>query len=177
MEIKAKCKYDYEGSKAISYVCSYKKKKPSKTMLLHIIFVLALALLALNLVGLTGEWGTNPLVLVICGLMVILELTVYFLMPRIQYNSMSKMKDISNDYIFRDEDFEASTDSEEYKGATVIKYSLLEKVMETGEYFFIFQNKRTVFLVDKATLEGGTAEELRGKLQPVLGKKYITCKY
>ena len=177
MEIKAKCTYDYKGSKAISYVCSYKRKKPLKTMILHIILAAILALMALNLVRLMGEWGANALILVICALMVILELTVYFLLPRVQYNSMAKIKDISNDYIFRDEAFYVSTDSEEYRGDAEIKYSLLEKVMETGEYFFIFRDKRTVFLVDKSTFEDGTAQELREKLQLILGKKYMICKY
>ena len=102
---------------------------------------------------------------------------MYFLMPRIQYNSMSKMKDIGNSYTFHDEYFTAATDSEDYKGDSIITYTVLEKVMETGKHFFIFQNKREVFLVDKSTLEGGTAEEIRGRLQPVLGKKYIICKY
>ena len=49
--------------------------------------------------------------------------------------------------------------------------------METGKYFFLFRNKRQIFAADKSTLEGGTAAEIREKLQPVLGKKYVICKY
>ena len=177
MEIKAKCKYDYEGCKAISYVCSYKKSKPIKAVFMHILLAFILGLADIYLIQ-SGTLGISVyFVLGLCVFMVVLELFMYFLMPCIQYNSMSKMKDMSNDYIFRDDYFFASAGAEEYKGASTVKYTLLEKVMETGEYFFIFQNKRQVYLVDKSTLEGGTAEEIREKLQPVLGKKYIICKY
>ncbi len=177
MEIKAKCKYDFKTCKAMAHVYSYKKKNPLKTMILHFILAFVLAVLNFILIRLTGGEAINTVAFVCCLLIVVLELTMYFLMPRLQYNSMSKMKDMANDYIFRDEDFTATTDSEEYKGDSVVRYSLLEKVMETSEYFFLFQNKRSVFLVDKTTFEEGTAQELRKKLFPILGKKYIICKY
>lgn len=177
MEIKAGCKYDYEGCKAISYVCSYKKSKPIKAVFIHILLAFILGLADIYLIQ-SGTLGVSVyFVLGLCVFMVVLELFMYFLMPRIQYNSMSKMKDIGNSYTFHDEYFTAATDSEDYKGDSIIKYTVLEKVMETGKHFFIFQNKREVFLVDKSTLEDGTAEEIRGRLQPVLGKKYIICKY
>ncbi len=177
MEIKAKCKYDYKACKAMAHVYSYKKKKPLKTVLMHIALAFALALINIFIIQFAGADASNFFIIGLCFLMIVLELVMYFLMPRLQYNSMSKMKDMSNDYLFRDEDFTAATDSEEYKGDSVIKYTLLEKVMETGEYFLLFENKRQVFLVDKTTFEGGTARELREKLQSVLGKKYIICKY
>ena len=177
MEIKAKCTYDYKTCKAMSHVQSYKKKKPLKAMLLHIALAVVLGFLNFILIQMTGGEAINSVAFFLCMIIVILEFVMYFLLPRLQYNSMSKMKDISNDYIFRDEDFIASTDSEQYKGNSVIRYSLLEKAVETGEYFLLFQNKRQVFLVDKSTVQGGTAEEIREKLRSVLGKKYITCKY
>ena len=177
MEIKAKCKYDFKACKAMAHAYSYKKKKPLKTVLIHIALAFALAFLNFIVIKLTGADTVNMVAFVLCLLIVVLELLMYFLMPQLQYNSMSKMKDMSNDYIFRDNDFVATAESEEYKGDSVIKYTLLEKVMETGEYFLLFENKRQVFLVDKTTVEGGTAEEIRQKLQSVLGKKYIICKY
>jgi FlaA1/EpsC-like NDP-sugar epimerase len=48
---------------------------------------------------------------------------------------------------------------------------------ETDKFFFIYINKRQMFVVDKATIEGGTAKEISSKLASVLGKKYIRCKY
>ncbi len=177
MEIKAKCTYDYKTCKAMAHAYTYKKQKPVKAMLLHIFFAFILGAADIYLIQSTDGDISVYIILGLCLLMVALEFVMYFLMPRLQYNSMSKMKDISNDYIFRDDYFFASAGSEEYKGALTVKYSLLEKVMETGEYFILFQNKRQAYLVEKSTLEGGTAEDIREKLQPVLRKKYIICKY
>ncbi len=177
MEIKAKVKYDYKACKAMAHVYSYKKKNPLKTMLLHFAIAVVLAGLNLVMIQMTGGEAINTVAFVCCLFIVVLELIMYFLMPRLQYNSMSKMKDISNDYIFREDDFSASTVSAEYKGDTVIKYSLLEKAMETKDYFLLFENKRQAFLVDKTTIENGSVEDLREKLVSVLGKKYIICKY
>ncbi len=177
MEIKGKCKYDYETCKAMSLVYSYKRNKPLKAVITHIIIAVVLALLNFYVIQTTGGETGNILIFALCIFIVVLELTVYFIMPRVQYNSMSGMKDMENEYVFRDSDFIAKTDAEEYKGNSVIKYTLLERVMETERYFFIFENKRQAFIVDKGTVEDGNADEIRKKLQSVLGKKYIICKY
>ena len=39
MEIKAKCKYDYEACKAVAYISSYRKSEPKKTIIVRFIFV------------------------------------------------------------------------------------------------------------------------------------------
>ncbi len=177
MQIKAKCKYDYATCKAISHTVAYKKQNPKKTfiirLILYIILEAANLFLIYNYGGDLLQFALSVLLVVAFGF----EIMVYFLLPGLQYKSLSKMKDLENEYLFRDEDFTAETASEEYNGDSVIKYSFLEKVMETNKYLFLFQNKRQVFAVDKFTLEGGTAEELREKLSLVLDKKYIVCKY
>lgn len=177
MEIRAGVRYDYKACRAMAHAYSYKRKNPMRTMLLHICLAFLLGALAAYTARLSGEWTPYILVFGICILMVALELITYFLLPRLQYNSMSKMKDISNLYVFRDEDVTATTDSEEYRGETVISYTLLDRVMETKDYFLLFENKRQAFLVDKATLEGNDTEKLREKLKAVLGKRYISCRY
>ena len=168
MEIKGRCKYDYKTCRAMAHAYSYKKSNPKRAMLIHIMIALILGAADAYVIRTHESQIAHIFILVLCLLMIALELVTYFLMPRLQYNSMAKMKDMENSYVFRDEDFIAATQSEEYQGDSVIKYSLLEKVMETGEYFLIFENKRQAFLVEKSTLEGGSAQELRCKLQSVL---------
>lgn len=177
MEIKAKCKYDYPTCKAIAHVHSYKKQNPVKTVVLRLALCLILALT--NAYLLNSGYGSisNYIIFILIIFIAVLDGVTFFILPRLQYRSLSKMKDLGNRYVFRDEDFVAETDSEEYSGDSVIKYSFLEKVMETEKYFFLYQNKRQIFAVDKSTLEGGTAEEMRGRLKAVLGKKYVICKY
>lgn len=176
MEIKAKCKYDYETCKAVSYIAGYKKSNPKKVVAARAIVYILLAVLNFAVIHFSGMQIGYGLIL-IGVVLLLLDLFMYFVMPRIQYNSMSKMKDVGNDYVFYDEEFTATTVSEHFSGQDVMKYSLIEKTFETGKYFFIYVNKRQIFVVDKATVEGGAAEDIREKLSSVLGKKYIRCKY
>jgi len=64
--------------------------------------------------------------------------------------------------------------SEEYTGQGEIKYSIIPKVMETPKYIFIYQDLRSVYIIDKSTVTNGTIEDIRAKLaQYVPQKKYI----
>ena len=49
--------------------------------------------------------------------------------------------------------------------------------METSKYFFIYPTNSQVFIVDKSTIVGGAAEDIRNKLSSFVGNKYIICKY
>ena len=176
MEIKAKCKYDYETCKAISRIDAYRKSNPKKVVAFRMILCIVL-MISNFLVADFCEIPIGYTVSLMVVVVLIIDMFMYFVMPKIQYNSMSKMKNIGNDYIFRDEEFTVSSDSEEFSGRNVTKYTILVKVYETEKYFFIYISKRQLYVVDKATIEGGTAEDLREKLSSVLGKKYIRCKY
>ena len=90
---------------------------------------------------------------------------------------MNKMKDVENQYIFCDNVLKTFTKSKEYNGEAEIEYSLFVKVYETSKYFFMFQTKNQVLLVDKNTIEGGTVEDIRNKLTTYVKDKYIICKY
>ena len=69
------------------------------------------------------------------------------------------------------------SENEEYKGETEIEYTMLERVYETSKYFFLFQTKNQVLIVDKTTVEGGRAEEIRDSLTAKMKDKYIICRY
>lgn len=176
MEIKAKCKYDYETCKAVSRIDAYRKSNPKKVVIFRT--VLCVVLLLLNFVVVNFcEMPIGYGVMVAVVIVLVIDMFMYFAMPKIQYNSMSKMKNVENNYVFYDDEFTATSVSEHLSAKDVLKYSIIVKVYETEKYFFIYISKRQLFTVDKSTLEGGTAEDLREKLSSVLGKKYIRCKY
>ena len=177
MEIKAKCKYDYEACRAVSYISSYKKSNPKKTIAVRFVFVALIMALDIYVMN-TAESNFVNILYLLCGAFIILlDLFMYFVMPSVQYKSMSKMKDIENTYVFYDDEFTAECSSEEYCGQAAVKYSLLIKAFETKKYFFLYENKRQIFIVDKATFEEDDASVLRERLSAELGKKYIVCKY
>lgn len=90
---------------------------------------------------------------------------------------MAKMKDAVNEYVFQDNVMQVATKSESYNGEAEIQYAVIVKVMETSAYFFLFQTNSQVLLVEKSSVTGGTAEDIRNKFMPLIGDKYIICKY
>ncbi len=177
MEVKAKCKYDYEACRAVSYIANYRKQNPVKAIITHLIIEAALVAGNLFVITTIGWNFSNMLMLVLLSIVAVLDLFMYFVIPRLQYRSMSKMKDLENRYVFLDDYFSAVTVSEEYSAEATIRYSLLEKAFETSRYIFLFENKRQTFIVDKLTIDNGTAEQVRERIVSVLGKRYMMCKY
>ena len=91
--------------------------------------------------------------------------------------SLAKIQNVENQYIFCDNVLKTFTKSQEYNGQAEIEYSLFVKVYETSRHLFLYQTNNQVFIVDKNTIEGGTVEEIRNKLSAFAPNKYIVCKY
>lgn len=177
MEIRAKCKLDYECVKALSYASMYRIMKPQTAFITTII----MGTLVLLLEILTGVfWGLDMIsigFLIFAVLLICLNCFLYFGIPRIQYNALDKMKMMENEYTFCDDVIKVSSKSEEYNAEGELKYSMIPKVKETSKYLFVFQTENQVFVVDKSTITNGTINDIREKLNPFVKKKYIICKY
>lgn len=177
MEIREKCRFDYHSIKALTHLWIFKKAEPKKRMILWtIVDIVLVSIILLEII----LFDVDIALFVLFGAAVIiylLECYWYFLLPKIKYNSLAKMKDTENEYVFRDEKLDVFHKSEEYNGESEIKYSFIVKVMETSKYFFIYPTNSQVFIVDKSTIVGGAAEDIRNKLSSFVGNKYIICKY
>ena len=177
MEIKAKCKFDIDSTRALTHLAMYKKANPKKRMMFwSVAYAILLVAIVLEII-----FFDMDLVLLVLLCVEILGFVLicfwYFIVPKIQYKAMNKMKDVENQYIFCDNVLKTFTKSKEYNGEAEIEYSLFVKVYETSKYFFMFQTKNQVLLVDKNTIEGGTVEDIRNKLTTYVKDKYIICKY
>lgn len=176
MEIRAKSKFDYDSIKALIYVSLYKKANPKKNFIAQTIVAAFLALVVtLEMI----IFSDTELVLLLCVLItiILIQAFVYFILPKIRYNAMLNMKGIENEFVFTDDGVRIVSKSEDYNGEGEIKYSMLFKVYETSDYFFLFQNKSQAFIVDKSTIESGFAGEIRNKLVSCLQNRYIVCWY
>ena len=177
MEIRAKCKYDFDSVKSLAHLTMFKKANPKKRLIFStVIFAILFGIIILEMV----LFGVDLYLLVLLGVDIawlMLFYFLYFFIPKIQYKSLSKMKDIENEYIFCNNKLKAITKSEEYNGKAEIEYSLFVKVYETTKYLFLYQTINQVFIVDKSTVEDGTIEEIRGRLSAFIKDKYILCKY
>ncbi len=95
----------------------------------------------------------------------------YFILPYIQYRSLGNLKDAVNAFTFSGGGFMVVGKTPGNCGESEISYTMVEKVVETTKLFLIFQTKSQAFIVEKSTFSGGTPEEPRNKLSPLLWEK------
>ena len=176
MEIKAKCKFDFDSIRALTHLSLFKKANPKKRFLTWSIIS---AILAVVIIFEMIVFSDAMLIELLCvaGVLFLLECYLYFLLPKIRYKALAKMKDAENEYIFCDNVLKTFTKSQEYNGKAEIEYSLFVKVYETSRYLFLYQTNNQVFIVDKFSIENGTVEDIRNKLSAFVKDKYIICKY
>jgi len=177
MEIRAKCKYDFDSIKALTHLTMFKKSNPKKRLTFwSAAFAILFIIIILEIVA----FGADTILFILLGVEIVwltLMYFWYFIIPKIQYKSMSKVKDIENQYVFCDNVLKTFTKSQEYNGVAEIEYSFFVRVYETKRYFFLYQTNNQVFIVDKNTIEDGTAEDIRNKLSICAKDRYIICKY
>ena len=174
MEITAKCVYDLKSVQAMQRLQMFKKANPKKRMIFwSVIYGVLVLILLLELIC----WQAEVIhLLVLMAVVMLLMCYMYFLLPRQLYKAQGKLKDAENTYTFGENSVHIVSQAEQYTGEAQVEYGLFIKVYETSEYFFVYQTKSQVYLVDKSTIQGGTAEEIRNRLSGAV-KKYVICKY
>lgn len=170
MEIKATSKFDYETIRTFYYM-SIKRRVILETVFFAVLE--AIIILEMFLFGISS---------VLCGLAIgipvgsLIVCLLRLLGVKSYYKSYGKMKNVKNEYTFLEDSFCAVSNNEGMCGESETKYSMIEKVIEKPDYIYIFQTKRQAIIVDKSTITGGTVEDIRNKLMPILQKKYY-CKF
>lgn len=174
MEIKASVTFDREVCKAFTDVHFYKKQNPKKIKALK--FISAVVTTAIAVAAMICLDVENPTFFVICSSACWVIVAMDFVVLKRGQKTLSYLNGTRQEYVFTDDEITATMSGAELSGTSRLKYSAVFKVMETSKYFFIYQASNSAYIIDKSTLSGGTAEELRAKFSP-LGQKYIVCKY
>ena len=177
MKITAKSKFNYKTIRDFIRTTSFYKTNPMKKLVIYCAIFAVLAVSILLEMYLLGPQTYLTVMLIVALVVVLLELYIYFILPRIQYNALGQMKGCTNEFTFTDDSIRLVSLDNGFSGESRIDYKVLNRTIETGKYFYIFQTKSQALIVDKSTIAGGTPEELRQKLQTVLGKKYKIYKY
>lgn len=177
MEVSAKCRYDYASVKALTHLAMFKKANPKSQLTL---WTAVFAFFSLVIILEILAFGANKTLFVLLGAEIfgiVLLHFLYFAVPKIQHKAMAKMQNIENQYVFYDNVLKIFTKGQEYNGEAEINYSLFVRAYETNDYLFLYQTNNQVFIVNKRTVEGGTAGDIRSRLTSYLKDKYIICKY
>lgn len=175
MEIHAKCKADLRAAKA-----AVKELGRTKRIVFTAIYsalVLYAAYYVLTIDVMVYKRATDNTVWFVFALVMLIAFIVLTLTePRRAYNRLGKRRDKEQNFTFRDDDFDAYITEPGLDTRTTISYDCLERVIETPEFLFLLYSKRTGAQVDKATLEGGTAEQLAERLRAAVPEGKYTVR-
>lgn len=177
MHITASCQMTLESIKALVHLSMFRKGDPKKRMISFFILAAAVFLIVMGEIFLVGPDGTLVILLLVMAVLCLLMCCNYYWLPKLQYNKMAHLRGAVNTYTFREEDVLIATQAEGFSGESTVGYGTIVKAMETRDYFFLYQTKATVYLVDKSTVSSSKAAQLRKKLQTSIGGKYILCDY
>ena len=172
MKIKASCKWDVKTIKAQAHLGIYGTKNPKRRLIMRTLLFLFLAFLVAAQIFLLGwSWPFIAMAAVLT-VAIFLEYLWYFGTPKRKYAALGDQKDKEVSYCFTQE--EVTVD-----GDRVLRYQDLWRIMETKEYMFLYPDRSEILPVEKATLRGGTPEQLTKQLKKTLEgtRKYITCAY
>ena len=126
MEIKAKCKYDYDSVKALTHLTMFKKANPKKRLTFYsVAFAILFAVIILEIVAFDVADTT---LFVLLGVEIAVQVLLcfwYFIVPKMQFKSMAKMKNIENQYIFGDNALKVFTKSDDSAGRKQPDWSIL----------------------------------------------------
>lgn len=174
MEIKARSTYDYKTVKDMVRFSIFKRRSPLASLISYTVLMVACMIIVFIL---NREERSSYILLCTCGIIGLIGIYfMYFIMPKQRYNALKEMKDTVNKFVFEDEFINVVSDNPKYSGTAKLRYDLLSKVYETNTYYFMFQDKLQLFIVEKATIEGDSGL-ITNKFKESLGKKYIRCKY
>ena len=95
---------------------------------------------------------------------------MWFLMPKVNFEKRKLAKNVKNEYIFSEDDFQMSSNSIESSSSSKIKYSQIYKIYETKDYFYLFLDKASAAIVKKSGIENASTEDLRNLFESNLSK-------
>lgn len=176
MEIKASSKYDWETFKSF-YVFSLSKKHRWPSIVLVVVFLLLLAMYVFEAVNGTFSADLLPSMAMFITLYIAMGF-VRFVLPKIQYNKNKLIHGIENIITFGEQKFEINQNGDNATGTASISYDAIQKIYETKEYIYIYISLQQAHIVDKATITGGSLNDLRALLSNAVGmSKYkLKCK-
>ena len=176
MNIKGSSIYDSDTVRDMIRFSVFKKRNPERMLIAYTVLIVS-CLIIINLLSVFIRYNDNAALLNIVGVIGLTTMYyMYFILPKVRYKSLKEMKDTVNEFEFLDDKITVRSNNPKYAGEAALDYGLLFKVYETDKYFYLFQDKLQLYIVNKSTLSdnpGGITD----KFINGIGKKYIRCNY
>ncbi len=183
MNVTGKSVINKHVAKIFAYTQFFKGSKPKNYLIRQTVMMLLLGIVILSCSVIIRNNGGDPtkylfIYLGVIAFWVIFNSFGFVGLPKLQYKLLLKTAYMTDNYEFGDGTIRVITTSEagECSGDVTIKYSVLEKVIETKDYLFVYVNLSNAYIVDKATLVNNPYEVLQTVLKENV-KKYIRVGY
>lgn len=176
MEIKASSNYDWETIRTFT---NFHNLNRHRTLNVIILLMEAFMMFVFVFAAVSGTFTTGLLpsfcLFLFWNAAIIF---VLFGLPKIQYNKNKIAKDSENHFVFTENEFSMTSNSGLHNGTSVVRYDGIWRIYETKKYIYLYINPRQSYIVNKATVEGGTAVDLRVFLVKSVGmSRYkLKCK-
>ena len=177
MEITAVSTYDLKTCKAIQKYTMFGKNSPAKRMLFWGIIYFILLFAVASLLIADSNDVTSWILFILIAAVLIFFCISYFHTPRARYQALGKLAATQHYYRFRKTEFTVTSETVSGKESRTFQYDSIGRVAETSKYFFIYQLKGGLYVVEKSTVKNGTDEQLKSLLLSGSSAKYIKCRY
>ena len=156
MNIKASCVYTREKLLDMNFYLAKSK------VFMWIMLGVATSLISFSFVlGLILKTLTSPIIFCFVAVLAfdLIYVYCYFILP---YSAVKKSPslNIRISYDFSDDGFAIYAENINGNESATLKYSVLKKTVLYKDSLFLFISRHQAYVIDVATLEGGTAEEL-----------------
>lgn len=176
MEIRGKSTYDWQSVKKFQNFSFFKRRK-WLFVLWTFAFVLSIFGFIVEIItdNFDSDSATRLILLVFVALWLAFMVGIY---PKIRYNKNKLIHNMENEFVFTEDGFTMCQHGDGTDSSSDMKYSVVFKVFEANEFFYIYLTKNQVYMVEKATIEGGSPYDLRELLIKNVGmSKYkLKCK-
>ena len=166
MEIKSSYKFNFKTYKKFVHLTT-KWMKPL-FLILEIIIGLSILACVFSLISGVTEIISS---MIMCIILEAFIISYYVFFPHLSYKLTKITNNVEDNHLFCDDSFIVETKGKNITSQATVKYDILKKVYEDGEHFFIYISKNQAYVVDKATISGGSEGELRNRLVLAVGEK------
>ena len=173
MEIKASMTYSPQVAKAFVQFSRYRNKNQKRNFAMWIVILLfvSMGIILLGFAVRVPEVITLGLVPIFVIFSMIYER--FFKKPHI---AKGKEQHVPTYYTFRDESFWIERCLDLCQVKQKVQYKDLDLVLENKDYFCLVMEGGGS-IIEKATVQGGLAEDIQRTISPYLGEKYVILNF
>lgn len=176
MEIKVSSKYDWETVKKF-----YNFNNLTRRRGLLVFFVIWFVFMSIPLANMIISGNFTSESAPTLTLFIVLTIAIVFIyigLPKVRYNKNKIIHNSENFFAFGEDEIAIKSNNQLHNESCTIKYNAIWRIYETKGFIYIFINPNQANIVDKSTVEGGSAMDLRMLLISKIGadKYKIKCK-